>query len=292
MRARALTAGIAGAAPTLVLLCGLLAGSPAFAADDRGSILGYARWAEDAVEGPPADVHLLDELAQRLADLAAERRREQAPDAPQLAPDPGLRLAAQAHALDMLERAYLDHLDPDGRDAGERVAILDRRFIGLTGENLAEHIGIAPDRLGEQIGPLAAKIADGWLSSPGHRENLLSPDYTHAGMAAAGRGERIVMVHVLGRQIARLREPVPLEVEQGSTLALAVEASEDGPAPQKYAFAPPGKDAGELVTLDLSSDEVVVDPGAYQLLFLVPTDDAERFRVAHGPMLVVKARAE
>lgn len=275
-----------------LLLGGLLMGSPALAVNHGDLILSYARWAEEAVKSPPTDVHLLDDLAQRLADLAAERRQEQVPDAPELAPDPGLRLAAQAHALDMLERTYLDHLDPDGRDVGDRVAILDRQFIGLTGENLAEHIGIPPDQLDEQVGPLAAKIADGWLDSRGHRENLLNPDYTHSGMAAAGRGERIVMVHVFGRRVAELQEPVPLEAEQGDTLALEVEASGPGPAPQKYAFAPPGKDAGELVTLELSSNEIVVDPGDYQLLFLIPTDNAERFHVANGPMLVVRARAE
>ncbi|HSA81678.1 MAG TPA: CAP domain-containing protein, partial [Geminicoccaceae bacterium] len=217
------------------------------AAADRGTAARYAEWAKAAVASPPPGPRFLAELERELIDLAKARRAEAAPG---LKTDPGCELAAQAHALDMLERGYVDHVGPDGRDVADRVAILHRRFVGGTGENLAEHNGLEVERLAEQAGPLAVKIVDGWMASPGHRQNLMEPEYTHQGLAAAGQGDRVVIVQVFGRRQALLEQPLPLEVERGARLALDIETDGDAPAPQKFAFAPPGKAADELVTLD------------------------------------------
>jgi hypothetical protein len=84
------------------------------------------------------------------------------------------------------------------------------------------------------------------------------------------------------------RSPLPLEVERGARLALAVEASGATPAPREFAFAPPGKAADELVTLDLSSSEVVVEPGEYRLKFFIPAEREGYFEIADGPLLVVR----
>jgi len=209
----------------------------------------------------------------------------------ELQADPGLARVARAHALDMLERGYIGHVGPDGRDVGERVGILYRRFIGGAGENLAEQEGIDVARLADQTGPLAAKLMDGWMSSPGHRRNILEPDYTHMGLAAAGRGDRLLVVQVFGRRAALLAKPIPLEVEKGARLPLEVEPGSTAQAPQKFAFAPPGTATDELVTLDLSSNEVVVEPGQYRLEFFLPTGREGYFSVADGPLLVVRKPA-
>lgn len=256
-------------------------------AADRSTAAGYAEWARTAVASPPPRTRFLGNLERQLTDLA-DRRRAETGNASRLEADPGLELAARAHALDMLERGYLDHVGPDGRDVAGRVAILHRRFIGGTGENLAEHEGLAVERLAEQAGPLAVKIIDGWMASPGHRQNLLEPAYTHHGLAAAGQGDRLVIVQVFGRRRALLEQPLPLEVERGARLALEVEASGGAPAPQKFAFAPPRAAADELVTLELSSNEVVVEPGEYRLKFFTPTGRAGYFEIADGPLLMVR----
>ena len=286
MPARHLLAGRAGGWLVLALALALGAAPPRGAAADLGTTQGYAERAEAALASPPAGVRFLDELEQKLIELTAAARREQAPDAPPLAADPGLRRAAQAHALDMLERGYTGHVGPDGRDVGDRVAILHRGFVGGSGENIAEHEGIAIDQLAEQIGPLASKLVDGWMASPGHRRNLLDPAYDHFGLAAAGRGDRLVIVQVFGNRQALLAEPVPLEVEEGATLPLGLAATA-GPAPEKFAFAPPDTPPEALVTLELSSDEVVVEPGEYRLQFLFPTSRVGYFEIVGGPALVV-----
>jgi uncharacterized protein YkwD len=284
MRARRPSTG-SPASCWLVLGLALTGAAGHALAADRSTALGYAEWAKAAVASPPPGARFLGELERQLSELANRRRAETAPG---LEADPGLELAARAHALDMLERGYLDHVGPDGRDVADRVAILHRRFIGGTGENLAEHEGLEVEELAGQAGPLAVKIVDGWMASPGHRQNLLEPEYSHHGLAAAGQGDRVVIVQVFGRRRALLKEPLPLEVERGAKLRLEVETSGDASAPQKSAFAPPGKAADELVTLDLSSSEVVVGPGEYRLKFFIPTGREGYFEIADGPLLVVR----
>jgi uncharacterized protein YkwD len=88
-----------------------------------------------------------------------------------------LNRAAQLHAANMARRGFFDHTDPQGRGPSERVAIFDRgdRFH-LVGEN----IGAGYDS--------AAAACRGWMGSPGHRRNVLNPDYTHIGGGFAHGG--------------------------------------------------------------------------------------------------------
>ncbi len=268
----------------LLVVAGALI-TPRAASADLESVSGYAAWAEAALASPPGGVLFLHGLETKLAELTAAARREQGRDAAPLEPDPGLERAARAHALDMLARGFMDHVDPQGRAVGERVGILARRFIGGAGENLAEQTGIPIDELDDQLGPLAEKLVDGWMASPGHRENLLQPAYNRFALAAAGQGDRLVIVHVFGQERALLDVPLPLTVVEESALPLAVAAT-DG-APQKFAFAPPGKPLEDLVTLEMASNRVVVDPGEYRLEFFFPTGRAGYFEIAPGPALVV-----
>jgi uncharacterized protein YkwD len=261
-----------------------LAGT-ARAADDA-ALESYASWADEALEALPSGVQLLEPLAQRLAELASERR-EAAGRRP-LPADPELLPAARAHALDMLERGYVDHVTPDGLEPGDRAALLHRRLVGHIGENLADLQGLSAEQLEGQIGPLAAKIVDGWMQSPGHRENILDPAYTHQAIAAAAKGEEVVMVQLFAARRALLAEPLPLRVRQGEALPLTFEPGQGLEVPVQYAYARPGQSAGELIALDLSIAEVSVEPGTYLLKFLFPSGQAGRFAVTGGPAIVVR----
>jgi hypothetical protein len=231
-------------------------------------------------------VQLLEPLAERLAELTSERRREAKLEP--LEADPELLPAAQTHALDVLERGYLDHVTPGGLDPAERVALLHRRLVGRVGENLAEQQGLAAEQLAGQIGPLAAKIVDGWMQSPGHRENILDGDYTHLAIAAAARGDAVVVVQLFEARQALLAEPLPLHISQDATVALEFEQGLGLAVPAQYAYARPDQPAKELVTLDLSIDEVPVEPGTYVLKFLFPGGQAGRFEVVGGPAIFVQ----
>ena len=276
------------------LIAGLALGGAVLGADqgsDRDdatgrSALEYAQWAEQVLASPPAGMQFLPTLEDRLAERIGVARREH--DLGALRRAAGLQRAARAHAIDMLQRDYTGHIGPAGRSAAERVGILDRRFIGLTGENLAENVGLPAAAVADQVGPMAFKLVSGFLDSSGHRKNLLNPDYTRHGIGAAVEGDRLVVVHVFGDRHAALAQDLQLQVAQGAELPLAFEQNESLSTPAKYAFGRPGEPTGEVVPLDVELTEVAVEPGTYQLRFFLPTEQSNRFAVVNGPILVVQ----
>jgi uncharacterized protein YkwD len=141
---------------------------------DRSTLEDYAIWANRALKSLPEGVQLVESLARQLVELTSVRRREADADLEPLETDPELMPAARAHALELLERGYVDHVTPGGLDPSDRVALLHRRLVGCVGENLAEHRGLGAEQLEGQVGPLAVKIIDGLIQSPRHRENILT----------------------------------------------------------------------------------------------------------------------
>ncbi|MEV8540610.1 CAP domain-containing protein [Streptomyces sp. NPDC051572] len=93
-----------------------------------------------------------------------------------LAVDPLLAAAAQAHSTDMVVRAFYSHTSPDGSQPWDRAAAAGSRRRTI-GENIA---------CGQRS---AAEVVEGWMNSPGHRANILKPDFTHIGIGFAGGGQ-------------------------------------------------------------------------------------------------------
>jgi hypothetical protein len=122
----------------------------------------------------------------------------------------------------------------------------------------------------------------------GHRENILNPEYMHLAIAAVAKGEGLVVVQLFEARRALLAERLPLHVRRGEELPLKFEQGQGLALPAEYANARPGQSVQELVTLDLSSDEVAVEPGVYFLKFLFPTEQTDRFEVVDGPAIFVR----
>ncbi|WP_019069209.1 CAP domain-containing protein [Streptomyces hokutonensis] len=93
-----------------------------------------------------------------------------------LAVDPLLAAAAQAHSTDMVARAFYSHTSPDGSQPWDRAAAAGSRRRTI-GENIA---------CGQRS---PAEVVEGWMNSPGHRANILKPDFTHIGIGFAGGGQ-------------------------------------------------------------------------------------------------------
>jgi len=81
-----------------------------------------------------------------------------------------LAQAALAHSQDMARRNYFDHDTPEGDSAGERALRAGYRWRSV-GENIAAGQGSA-----------RAAVA-GWLASPEHCANIMSPAFTDMGAA-------------------------------------------------------------------------------------------------------------
>lgn len=77
--------------------------------------------------------------------------------------------AARKHSLDMAANHYFNHISPDGERPGDRL-----NEAGLTYQSLGENI----------IAGYGTAILSthAWFNSPGHRENLLNPDYKCLGI--------------------------------------------------------------------------------------------------------------
>lgn len=93
-----------------------------------------------------------------------------------LVEDPILAEAAQRHAQDMLDRNFYDHVTPEGKTPSDRFAALGGK--GGAGENIMKMESATGVVLNFK---LIEENQKGWMYSPGHRENLLLPDYTHFG---------------------------------------------------------------------------------------------------------------
>jgi uncharacterized protein YkwD len=92
-----------------------------------------------------------------------------------------LQQAAEFHSLDMAKRKYFEHQDPDGELPDARIVHAGYPPI-LVGENLA---------WGELAQSTPANIVSLWMTSPGHKANLLEPRYVEIGIGLAfGAPER------------------------------------------------------------------------------------------------------
>lgn len=88
---------------------------------------------------------------------------------PELKWDDALFKAARKHALLMLDLNILEHQLPGEPGLEERITASGARFTFI-----AENIAIGKD---------SATIHNGWMHSPGHRANILSPRATSVGIA-------------------------------------------------------------------------------------------------------------
>lgn len=88
--------------------------------------------------------------------------------------DTALREVARNHSEDMFSQGYFSHQSRDGRSPFDRMEDANVEF-GYAGENLA----LAPST------PLAMQ---GLMNSPGHRANILSPNFNKIGIGVIDGG--------------------------------------------------------------------------------------------------------
>lgn len=106
-----------------------------------------------------------------------------------LAFDTDLRAVARYHSEDMAEQGYFSHTGRNGSSFEDRYERFDYRCRVPTdgfsyktgGENLftmQSPVELAPE-------DVADRAVQGWLDSPGHRRNLLDPDWRREGIGVA-----------------------------------------------------------------------------------------------------------
>ncbi|HYE64054.1 MAG TPA: CvpA family protein [Pyrinomonadaceae bacterium] len=97
-----------------------------------------------------------------------------------LAADPELKEVARQHSADMFARGYFSHITPEGHSPFDRIRAAGITFR-IAGENLA-------------LAPTVAIAHTGLMNSPGHRANILRPQFGRVGIGIMDGGMRGLMV--------------------------------------------------------------------------------------------------
>jgi len=147
---------------------------------------------------PSSGIHFLAEVEGEVLRLANEARRQRA--LPPLAGEPALAGAARRHSGDMLARGFFSHTNPDGLSASQRLPRGYAQVLKQSGENI--WMGSGQNTYDPRH--LAATIMATLMASPGHRQNLLDPQYTHLGVGVAVRGQEVRATQIFGQLPAGL----------------------------------------------------------------------------------------
>lgn len=92
---------------------------------------------------------------------------------------------ARAHSGDMLRRGYFSHVSPEGKNVGDRLQAAGISYV-VAGENLA-------------LAPTITVAHQGLMNSPGHRANILSPEFSRVAIGVidgGGYGKMVTQVFV------------------------------------------------------------------------------------------------
>ena len=95
-----------------------------------------------------------------------------------LAENPKLDAAAAHHTNDMIAGDYFDHVSPSGETPLQRIRAAGYIPAGA-GFEIGENIAAGTSGL-----DTPASIVTAWMNSPGHRANILDPNYEETGLAA------------------------------------------------------------------------------------------------------------
>jgi len=118
------------------------------------------------------------DLEKQMLDLVNKER--QANGLNPLAPDPELTEVARAHSADMFARGYFAHDTPEGLSPFDRMRAANVHFA-TAGENLA-------------LAPTLMVAHTGLMNSPGHRANILRPQFGRVGIGVLDGGMRGLMI--------------------------------------------------------------------------------------------------
>jgi uncharacterized protein YkwD len=86
-----------------------------------------------------------------------------------------LQLAALGHAQDMARNRYFSHISKNGDRIKERITAAGYTHAGFRSFSIGENIAYNQRTIKE--------VMRGWLASPGHCKNIMSPDFKEVGVA-------------------------------------------------------------------------------------------------------------
>lgn len=143
-----------------------------------------------------------EQLAAQVLELV--NRERAANNLPPLRLHPQLRAASHWMAQDMAANDYLDHTDHEGRELEGRLAAFEYKDYQAIGENVAA---------GQAT---AAEVVSSWMQSPGHRSNILSPDFCEIGIGHV-LNSASKFLHYWVQDFGRQLDSFPVVINNGAS---------------------------------------------------------------------------
>jgi uncharacterized protein YkwD len=149
----------------------------------------------EAVKTRPKPKIIVADLERKMHALVNKERRKQGLQS--LEWDDALARIAGNHSRDMAKRNYVDHYSPEGRDFSYRYrqegfscAVREGRTIHMGAENIALNYLYGSVTTVNNVAfydwnsedAIAETTVQGWMNSPGHRKNILTPYFKSEGI--------------------------------------------------------------------------------------------------------------
>ena len=154
----------------------------------------------------------------------------------------------------------------------------------MTGEN----VWMGSGYVAFEVEDMARQIVDGWMRSPGHRQNILRPNYTHLGTGVSQSGSEIRATQNFAEVWGYARKPVPPQIRRGEELDVPVAPAHRGlPSPIGFDFWAPQEQRRYPDSAPVRDGRVDVTPGVYTLRFYFPRDELS-YTIVDGPRIEVR----
>ncbi len=127
---------------------------------------GYASQTARVIKG--FDLPNADTFIERVIELTNAERSKC--NLPPLRHEATLDKSSTWLAQDMADNNYFEHTDRLGRSIGRRMTAFGYESWSMVGENIAAGCKSPED------------VVQAWMQSPGHRENILRPDFNEIGI--------------------------------------------------------------------------------------------------------------
>lgn len=129
----------------------------------------------------------------------------------------GLADLARRHSRNMANFEFFAHEDREGMSVGGRKnKYYPQLLVTSIGENLAFY-DVSNKRFN------ASEIVVGWMNSPGHRANILDPQYTHLGVGVVLVDTRLYATQNFATPIVKLKKALPKSFNKNRSYCLDFE---------------------------------------------------------------------
>jgi uncharacterized protein YkwD len=174
----------------------------------------YRAFAARIVAQAESEGDVRADLEDHLFRLTNSFRKSQGMKALARDTSPSVKLAARAHAMDLLLHHTMGHVASTGHDLEERMRAMTNSpmILPITGENAAAWNGKGAVDTGR-----ASALFQLWVKSAGHRHNLLGRDYVKVSIGVVVRGDKFYADQIFTGPsvVTNMQNAAPVEEGEG-----------------------------------------------------------------------------